>query len=107
MSSRVKAKETPRFRLDALRRAASSLAASCGVKPERAAALATQLLWFDAAGAPQFGLARLPDLLDRIGRGEVDPKAEGKVGPERAATAVVDGQNGIPALILSRAAGVA
>ncbi|MDB5351359.1 MAG: malate/lactate dehydrogenase [Planctomycetota bacterium] len=104
---RVKTKSTPRLRLDALRRFAAMLIAASGARPERAAALATHLLWFEAAGAPDHGIARLPDLLDQIARGQIDPKAEGKVGPERAATAVLDGHNGVPESILARAAAIA
>ncbi len=86
---------------------ATCLAAAVGIRPDRAAALANSLLWFDEAGAGESGIARLPDLLDRIAKGEIDPKAEGRVGPERAATAVLDGQNGPPELILARAAAIA
>lgn len=81
--------------------------AASGLKPERAAALATLLLWFDTAGLPDFGVRTLPELLDRIARGEIDVKAEGKVGPERGATAVMNGQNGPPLLILERAGQIA
>ena len=93
--------------LDDLRGTASGLLAASGLRPDRAAILANLLLWFDTAGLPDFGLAILPDLLDRIARGEVDPKAEGKIGPERAASAVLDGRKGPSLLILSRAAEVA
>lgn len=77
------------------------------MKPDRASALASHLLWFDSAGAARHGLETLPELLDRIARGEIDPKAEGKVGPERSATAVLDGKDGPPSLILARAAEIA
>lgn len=103
----MKSKATLRLRLDALRRFASSLLAASGVKPDRASLLASHLLWFDEAGFGKHGLATLPGLLERIARGEIDPKAEGKVGPERAATAVLDGHDGPPALILARAAEIA
>lgn len=93
--------------LDDLRSTASALLAASGLRPDRAIILANLLLWFDTAGLPDHGLATLPDLLDRIARGEVDPKAEGKIGPERAASAVLDGHNGPAPLILARAAEVA
>jgi LDH2 family malate/lactate/ureidoglycolate dehydrogenase len=103
----VSAKHPPTVRLEELRRFAAALVSASGVKAERAAALASQLIWFDAAGYPLHGVATLADLLDKIASGEIDPTAEGKVGPEKTATAVIDGQNGIPGLILARAAGIA
>lgn len=96
-----------RFRLDDLRRLATALGVGSGLAAPRASALAGQRLWYDAAGAPRFGIASLPDWLDRIGRGEIDPKAEGRVESERGSTAVLDGKGGLPPLILARAAALA
>lgn len=96
-----------RYRLDDLRRFASEMAAQAGVAPARASALASHLLWFDAAGAPSKGIATLPDWLDRIDRGEIDPSAEGKARGERAGTAIFDGRRGLPPLILARAGEIA
>lgn len=98
---------TSRYRLDDLRRFAAALGAAAGLVPARAASLATQLLWYDAAGAGALGIATLPDWLDRLDSGAIDPRAEGAVGPERAGTAVLDGKNGPPPLVLARAAGLA
>jgi LDH2 family malate/lactate/ureidoglycolate dehydrogenase len=100
-------KRAPRYRLDDLRRLAAALGAGMGLAVEPAMGLATHLLWFDAAGAAPFGIGTLPQWLGRIERREVDPAAEGKIGPEHAATAVLDGQGGLAPLILTRAAGVA
>jgi LDH2 family malate/lactate/ureidoglycolate dehydrogenase len=77
------------------------------VAPAKAAGLASHLLWFDEAGIPSHGVASLPDLLDRIDTGQVDPKTEGKVGQERNGTAVFDARHGIPLLGLEHAAGIA
>jgi LDH2 family malate/lactate/ureidoglycolate dehydrogenase len=96
-----------RYRLDDLRRLASALLAKVGVAPARASALATHLLWFDAAGVASFGIETLPAWLERLDSGQVDPVAEGRVTMERAATAAFDGQNGLPPLVLARAAGLA
>ena len=80
-----------RHRLDDLRRLATDLASRVDVLPARASALATYLLWFDAAGASSHGIATLPDWLDRIERKEIDAKAEGRAGFEHSGTAhVVD-----------------
>jgi LDH2 family malate/lactate/ureidoglycolate dehydrogenase len=103
----MKANTAVTMRLDDLRSMASALLSASGMRPDVAATLAGHLLWFDAAGLLDHGIATLPDLLDRIHRGEVDPKTEGKVGPERAALAVLDGQKGAPSRILGRAAQLA
>lgn len=95
------------YRLDDLRRLGAALAAGLGVEPARASAFVSGLLWYEAAGAAEFGLASLPGWLDAIDRGEIDPKAEGKIVKEHTATAVLDGQKGLGPLILARAAGVA
>jgi LDH2 family malate/lactate/ureidoglycolate dehydrogenase len=95
--------DVPLYRLDDLRRFATGLLSGSGVAPARASSLATHLLWFDAAGASAFGVATLADWLDRIADGRVDAMAEGRVASERLGTAVFDGQNGLPPLILSRA----
>lgn len=98
---------TEKLRLDDLRSMASALLSASGMRPDIAATLAGHLLWFDAAGLSHHGIATLPELLDRIHRRDVDPKTEGKVGPERAALAVLDGQKGTPSRILGRAAQLA
>jgi LDH2 family malate/lactate/ureidoglycolate dehydrogenase len=69
--------------------------------------MAAHLLWFDAAGASSFGTITLPGWLRRIDGGEFDLATEGKVTTERNGTAVIDGQNGLPPIVLERAAGVA
>lgn len=99
--------QTHRYRLDDLRRHAAALGAAAGLAPDRAAALAGHLLWYDTAGFPRLGIARLPDVLDLIGRGEIDPHSEARVSLEHPATAIIDGRNGVPSLALARAAAIA
>jgi LDH2 family malate/lactate/ureidoglycolate dehydrogenase len=96
-----------RFRLDDLRRFILALAAGVGVSTARASALASNVLWFDAAGAAHLGIATLPDCLGRLANGAIDSHAEGRVISERSASAVFDGERGIPLLVLERAAGLA
>jgi len=103
----VSVSATTHHRLDDLRRLAAGLASGVGVAPARASALASQLLWFDAAGASSRGIASLPTWLDRIDRREIDPLAEGRAHHEHAGTALFDGQNGLPPLVLAKAAGIA
>jgi LDH2 family malate/lactate/ureidoglycolate dehydrogenase len=100
-------KTTHRLRLDDLRRFAVALASEVGLRPDRAATLATQLLWYDAAGASEFGIASLPSWLARIENGEIDARSEGHVVSERAGAAVFNAQRGLPLLILERATALA
>ena len=97
----------PRYRLDDLRRLATGLSSSLGVAPARASALASHLLWFDAAGASSHGIVTLPSWLDRIVSKQIDPLAQGRAVLEHAGTAVFDAQHGLPPLALDAAAGVA
>lgn len=92
-----------RYRLDDLRRCAGALLAAAGVAPVRASELAAHLLSHDAAGQPAFGIATLAAWLGRIEERAVDPAAEGRVVSEMTGTALFDGQNGIPPLLLARA----
>ncbi len=96
-----------RYRLDDLRRLATALTSSLGVEPARASALATHLLWFDAAGASSHGIATLPTWLDRLQKKEIDPTAKGRAILEHAGTAVFDAQQGLAPLALEAAAGIA
>ena len=75
--------------------------------PARASAFATALLWYDAAGASDFGIGSLPDWLDAIARGEFDPKAEPWMVQESPATAVLDAGRAIGPVVFARAAEVA
>ncbi len=95
--------DLPHYRLDDLRRFATASGTALGVPPARAAELASHLLWFDAAGLSAFGIATLPAWLERIEARSVEAAAEGRVTAERTSLVVLDGQNGIPPLILARA----
>ena len=99
--------EAHRYRLDDLRHLGTELLDELGVPPARASALVSGLLWYEAAGAPQFGIESLPGWLGAIESGQVDPKAEGAIVKEHTATAVLDGKRGLAPLILARAGQIA
>ncbi len=99
--------EAARYRLDDLRRFASGLAGAVGVPPPLAASLATHLLWFDAVGASSHGIASLPTWLERVDRGEVNPRTEGRPRLERPGTTVFDAEGGLAPLALAKAAAIA
>ncbi len=101
------AASTDRYGFDDLRRFAAALGSACGLAQLRALALASHLLWFDAAGATTLGIGSLPAWLDILERGQIDAKAEGRVAGQRSAVTILDGQNGLPPLILERAAELA
>ena len=86
--------EAPRYRLDDLRRLGATLAVALGVAPARAAAWMGLVLWYDAAGAHDLGVATLPAELERIALREVDPAVEPVVGHEYPSTARVDARGG-------------
>ena len=96
-----------RYGIDELRRFATAIGAAVGLAPARSLALASHLLWFDAAGAPTLGIAALPSWLESLERGEVNPLATGRVVSERTTLALLDGENGLPPLIMERAAELA
>jgi LDH2 family malate/lactate/ureidoglycolate dehydrogenase len=103
----VRVAEVRRYRLDDLRRFATALVSGLGVPAARSSALASLLLWFDAAGAAPFGIASLSTLLEQLETGEIAREFEGKVVSERTGTAVFDGGNGMPLLLLERAGALA
>ena len=78
-----------------------------GIAPVRASSLASHLLWFDEAGIRSEGIVRLPEILERVQVGTIDPKTEGTVGLERNGTALFDAKHGVPLLALTRAGGIA
>ncbi|WP_422926509.1 Ldh family oxidoreductase [Singulisphaera sp. PoT] len=95
--------EAKRYRLEDLRRFAVALASAAGFPTSRASQLVGHLLWFDAAGAPNFGIESLPDWLDRLQRGEFDPSSVGFVTSETLGTVVLEGRSGAPPIVLARA----
>lgn len=74
---------------------------------ERAAALARHLLWYDSAGIAEFGIASLPEWLERLDRKKADPASNGHVTQEHPGTAVVDARKGLAPLVLQATAGLA
>lgn len=95
------------YRLDDLRRLATTLATRTGLTPNRASAFATHLLWFDAISAFSHGIGSLPSWLGRIESNEIDPMAVGRVTTEKTGTAVFDAGRGLPPLALGAAAAIA
>lgn len=98
---------TTPWKPDEARRLAVMMALETGLNRDQAESLATSLLWFDSAGIASNGLATLPQWLDRIRQGEIDPKTQPSILHERAGTAQIHGRGGLPQATLARAATVA
>jgi LDH2 family malate/lactate/ureidoglycolate dehydrogenase len=78
-----------------------------GVPPGSAAIVADNLVEADLRGVESHGVARLAVYLERVAAGLVAGEAQGRVVRERAAVAVMDGENGLGAVIGSAAMDVA
>lgn len=96
-----------RFRLDDLRRLSIALVSAAGLTRPDAATLAAHLLWYDAAGAASFGIARLPGWLDELTEAGSRSDTSGAICAETATTAILDGAGGLAPLVLAEAATVA
>ena len=78
--------------------------AAVGLPPADAAKVAELMVEADLVGADAHGVFRLPQYVRRIKAGGVNPKANITVEKTGAATAMVDGDNGMGHLVMSRAA---
>lgn len=96
-----------RYGFDDLRQFAAALGSAVGLPQPRSLSLASHLLWFDAAGAPNLGIATLPSWMEAIKTGRVNPRATGRLISERTALTVFDGENAPAPLVLERAAELA
>ncbi len=90
---------TVRVSPQGLRAFAGACLEQVGVPPGSAAIVADNLVEADLRGVESHGVARLGVYLERLAAGLVAAEAEGKVIRERAAMALVDGENGLGAVI--------
>jgi LDH2 family malate/lactate/ureidoglycolate dehydrogenase len=90
-----------------LRAFAGACLEQVGVPPGSAAIVADNLAEADLRGVESHGVARLGVYLERLAAGLVAAEAQGKVEGERAAMAVMDGENGLGAVIGTAAMEVA
>ncbi len=82
-----------------LRAFAGACLEQVGVPPGSAAIVADNLAEADLRGVESHGVARLAVYLERLAAGLVAAEAQGRVVRERAAMAVMDGENGLGAVI--------
>ncbi|MGH9102772.1 MAG: Ldh family oxidoreductase, partial [Acidimicrobiales bacterium] len=80
---------------------------SLGLEPGDAATTAALMVAADARGADAHGVFRLAQYARRIRSGGINPRPQVTVVEDHPATAVVDGDNGMGHVVMSRAASIA
>lgn len=68
---------------------------AAGVAPDHATITAEQLVLADLRGVDTHGLMRLPNYIERMGKGELEPAVEPVVDHQTPGTATVDGRHGL------------
>ncbi|MFY9510235.1 MAG: Ldh family oxidoreductase [Rubrivivax sp.] len=91
----------------ALRRFIEAAFASQGLPPADAAQVATLMAEADLQGSDGHGVIRLPQYLKRLRAGGINKHPDIRVVHERAAMAVLHGDNGMGHLVVSRAVDLA
>jgi L-2-hydroxycarboxylate dehydrogenase (NAD+) len=77
--------------------------AAAGIPPEDASQVAALMAESDARGGDAHGVFRLPQYVKQIQSGAVNPRPNIQVVSDRAATALVDGDNALGHLVMKRA----
>jgi len=95
MSDRIAGAQLRRFMTDAF--------AAVGIPKEDAARIASLMARADESGADGHGIFRLPQYIRRIKAGAVNVKPTIRTERESAATALIDGDNGMGHLVMSMA----
>ncbi|HSM41894.1 MAG TPA: Ldh family oxidoreductase [Afifellaceae bacterium] len=80
---------------------------ACGMPADDAARAGSLMAEADLIGADGHGVFRLPQYVERIQAGGMNTKPEMNVVRERTAMALLDGDNGLGHLVMSRAAEIA
>jgi len=80
---------------------------AAGVPPEDAAKVAALMAEADARGGDAHGVFRLPQYLKQIQSGAVNPRPNIQIVTSKAGTALIDGDNALGHLVMTRAAELA
>ncbi|XAH24228.1 Ldh family oxidoreductase [Xylophilus sp. GW821-FHT01B05] len=88
---------------DRLQRFTAAALTQVGLPPQDAAKVAALMVEADLQGSDGHGIIRLPQYVQRIQAGGINVRPDIRVVQERAAMAVVDGDNGMGHLVVSRA----
>src|SRR6266567_1981707 len=81
--------------------------ARIGLPPGDAAKVAELMAEADLTGADAHGVFRLPQYVRRLRAGGINPRPDIRVSKTAAATALIDGDNGMGHLVMARAAATA
>ena len=81
--------------------------ACAGVPPDEAHVVANALVEADLRGMQSHGVLRIPIYVEKIRAGAFRPGCNGKIVRETAATALLDGENGLGQVVSLRAMGLA
>jgi LDH2 family malate/lactate/ureidoglycolate dehydrogenase len=92
-----------RFGLDRLHRFVVDALSAVDILPDHAEISATRLLEADLRGRGGHGLIRLPQYIPRIEAGGINRRPIVEVIRETAVSALVDGDNGLGQVVMSRA----
>lgn len=95
--------EARRFDGNDLQELATSLLMRVGVPLASANTLSRVLLWYEMAGRSMLGFGGLHRWLERIQAGEFRLETRGRLSRERAGALRIDGERGLPPLVLRHA----
>lgn len=98
---------TRRYAIDELENFAARALEAVGLPLNDAGTVASLMVRADLRGADGHGIFRLPHYVKRIRAGGVNTRPKIRVVQESAATALVDGDNGMGQLVMSTAARIA
>jgi LDH2 family malate/lactate/ureidoglycolate dehydrogenase len=96
-----------RVPVDAVGGLISDAMAQAGLPPADVAKVTQLMLEADLTGADAHGVFRLPQYINRLKIGSTNPRPNIRVNRTAPATALVDGDNGMGHLVVSRAAEIA
>lgn len=78
--------------------------AACGLPRDDARIVAQRMIDADRSGVDTHGIARLPQYVPWLQSGTINAKAKPRIAERSAATAVIDGENGMGHLVMTLAA---
>jgi L-2-hydroxycarboxylate dehydrogenase (NAD+) len=96
-----------RYPADQLEAFVASVFAEVGVPPDDARSVAELMVRADLSGSEGHGIFRLPHYVRRIRAGGINVRPQIRIEREKAATALINGDNGIGHLVVRRAAEIA
>ena len=85
----------------------AALFGAAGMRADDSMIVAEQLVSDDLRGVLSHGLIRVPNYIERIRLGAVDPTGQPELVDRRGATAVVDGHNAMGQIVAAQSMGVA